>query len=67
VISRLSEQEQKDLSKVSRQTSFKVGGKTIREPVWALKTRDNMRTITFPKEELPSYRQGQEVAGVIRK
>ncbi len=46
VISKLSEQqEQKDLSKVSRQMSFKMGGKTMRKPVWALKTRDNLRTI----------------------
>ena len=45
VISKLTEQEQKDLSKVSRQMSFKMGGKTMRKPVWALKTRDNLRTI----------------------
>src|SRR6267143_327122 len=45
VISKLSEQEQKDLSKLSKKASFKMGGKTMRKPVWALKTRDNLRTI----------------------
>ena len=45
VISMLTEQEQKDLSKISGQMSFKMGGKTMRKPVWALKTRDNLRTI----------------------
>jgi|SRR5437660_6239374 len=45
VISKLSEQEQKDLSKVSSQMPFKMGGKTIRKPVWELRTRDNLRTI----------------------
>jgi hypothetical protein len=38
VISKLSEQEEKDLSKLSRKASFKMGGKTMRKPVWALKT-----------------------------
>src|SRR5713101_1733535 len=61
VISRLSEQEQKDLSKLSRQTSFKVGGKTIRKPVWALKTRDNMRTI------LPFLKKSYQATGRVRK
>ena len=45
VISKLSEQEQKDLSKLSRQMSLKMGGKTFRKPVWQLRTRDNLRTI----------------------
>jgi len=45
VISKLSEEEQKDLSKLSRQMSFKVGGKTFRKPVWQLRTRDNLQTI----------------------
>src|SRR5205807_9314072 len=45
VISKLTEQELKELSKLSRQMSFKMGGKTIRKPVWALKTRDNLQTI----------------------
>jgi len=45
VISKLSEQEQKDLSKLSRQMSFKMGGKTIRKPVWELRTRNNLGTI----------------------
>jgi hypothetical protein len=45
VISKLSEQEQKDLSKLSRQMSFKMGGKTFRKPVWQLRTRDNLQTI----------------------
>ena len=45
VMSKLTEQEKKDLSKVSKQISFKMGGKTIRKPVWELRTRDNLRTI----------------------
>jgi hypothetical protein len=45
VISKLSEQEQKDLSKLSNQMSFKMGGKTIRKPVWQLRTRENLQTI----------------------
>ena len=45
VISRLSEQEQNDLSKLSKKMAFKMGGKTFRKPVWELKTRDNLRMI----------------------
>ena len=45
VMSKLSEEEQKDLSKVSKKVSFKMGDKTIRKPVWELRTRDNLRTI----------------------
>jgi hypothetical protein len=45
VISKLSEQEQKDLSKLSNRMSFKMGGKTIRKPVWQLRTRENLQTI----------------------
>jgi len=33
------------LSKLSRQMSFKMGGKTIRKPVWELRTRNNLGTI----------------------
>src|SRR5947208_16993353 len=45
VISKVTEQEQKDLSKISGQMSFKRGGKTMRTPASALKTPDNLRTI----------------------
>ena len=45
VISKLSEQEQADLSKLSKKVSFKMGAKTFRKPVWELRTRDNLRTI----------------------
>jgi hypothetical protein len=61
VISKLSEQEQKDLSKLSRQTSLKMGGKTFRKPAWQLRTRDNLRTI------LPFLKKSYEAAGKIRK
>src|SRR5947199_8464284 len=61
VISKLSEEEQKDLSKLSRQMSFKMGGKTFRKPVWQLRTRDNLRTI------LPFLKKSYEAAGKIRK
>src|SRR5690348_12976776 len=45
VISKLSEQEEKDLSKLNKRAAFKMGGKTMRKPVWELKTRDNLGTI----------------------
>lgn len=45
VISKLSEQEQNDLSKLSKKMDFKMGGKPFRKPVWELKTRNNLRTI----------------------
>lgn len=45
VISKLSEQEQNDSSKLSKKMDFKMGGKTLRKPVWELKTRDNIQTI----------------------
>jgi ribosomal protein S13 len=45
VISKLSEQEQNDLSKLTKRVAFKMGGKTIRKPVRELKTRENLRTI----------------------
>src|SRR6266566_3970967 len=35
---------------------------TFRKPVWQLRTRDNLRTILPPKEELQSHWQYQEVA-----
>ncbi len=47
VISKLSEQEQKDLSKLNKKVSFKMAGNSFRKPVWELKTRDNLRT-TLP-------------------
>ncbi len=61
VISKLSEQEQKDLSKLSRQMSFKMGGKTFRKPVWQLRTRDNLRTI------LPFLKKSYKATGSIKK
>ena len=61
VISRLSEQEEKDLSKLSRKTAFKMGGKSMRKPVWELKTRDNLRTI------LPFLKKSYEATGRIKK
>ena len=45
VISKLSEQEQNNLSKSSKKMDFKMRGKPFRKPVWELKTRDNLRTI----------------------
>lgn len=45
VISKLSEQEEADLSKLSKRVSFKMGGKEIRKSVWELKTRENLRTL----------------------
>src|SRR5207237_8067369 len=57
VISKLTEQEQKDLSKVSRQMSFKMGGKTMRKTVWAVKTRENLSTI------LPFLKNSDQATG----
>src|SRR5690349_6830547 len=58
VISKLSEQETNDLSKLTKKTTFKTSGKTFRKPVWELKTRDNLRDDSnFRKRELPSYAQ----------
>jgi hypothetical protein len=45
VLSKLSEQETNDLSKLSKRTAFKMSGKTLRKLVWELKTRENLRTI----------------------
>ncbi len=51
VISKLSEQEQKDLSKLNKKVSFKMAGNSFRKPVWELKTRDNLRaTLPFLKK-----------------
>lgn len=61
VISKLSEQEEKDLSKLSKKISFKMGGKTIRKPVWQLKTRENLRTI------LPFLKKNYQASGRIKK
>jgi hypothetical protein len=61
VISKLSEQEEKDLSKLSKKASSKMGGKTMRKPVWELKTRDNPRTI------LPFIKKSYQAAGKINK
>src|SRR2546428_8216459 len=61
VISKLSEQEQKDLSKLSNQMSFKMGGKTFRKPVWELRTRDNLHTI------LPFLKKGYQATLIGKK
>jgi len=61
LISKLSEQEEKDLSKLSKKVSFKMGGKTIRKPVWQLKTRENLRTI------LPFLKKSYQATGGIKK
>ena len=45
VISKLSEEDERALSQLSRQVSFKMGSKPIRKPVWELKTRENLRSI----------------------
>ena len=57
VISKLSEQDQTDLSKVSKRVSFKMSGKTIWKPVWELKTRDNLLTI------LPFLKKSYQATG----
>jgi TfoX/Sxy family transcriptional regulator of competence genes len=61
VVSKLSEQEEKDLSKLSKKASFKMGGKTIKKPVWQLKTQDNLRTI------LPILKKSYQAAVKIKK
>jgi hypothetical protein len=61
VISKLSEQEEKDLSKLCKKVSFKMGGKTMRKPVWELKTRDNLRTL------LPFLKKSYQATGRIKK
>ena len=61
VISKLSKQEQKDLSKLSKTISFKMGGKDIRKSVWELKTLDNLRTI------LPFLKKSYQTTGRIKK
>jgi|SRR2546422_4412859 len=61
VISKLSEQEQNDLSKLSKKVSFKMGGKTFRKPVWELKTRENLRTI------LPFVKKSYQATGTMKE
>jgi hypothetical protein len=62
VISKLSEKEERELSKLNKKRSFKMGSKTFRKPVRELKTRDNLRGgSSFPKEELPCDRRNQEI------
>ncbi len=61
VISRLSEQEQKDLSKLSKSILFKMGSKSIKKPVWELKSRDNLRTI------LPFLKKTYQATGRVKK
>jgi TfoX/Sxy family transcriptional regulator of competence genes len=61
VISKLSEQEEKDLSQLSKKTVFKMGSKTMRKPVWELKTRENLRTT------LPFLKKSYQATGRIKK
>jgi|ERR1700756_2246555 len=61
VISKLSEQETNDLSKLSKKTAFKMSGKTFRKPVWELKTRENLRTI------LPFLKKSYQAIGSPKK
>ena len=61
VISKLSEQEQEELSKLSKRISFKMGSKTISKSVWELKTQDDLRTI------LPFLKKSYQATGKIRK
>jgi len=61
VLSKLSEQEEADLSKLSKKTSFKMGGKSIRKPVWELKTLKNLQTI------LPFLKKSYQASGRVKK
>jgi hypothetical protein len=61
VISKLSEQEEKDLSKSNRKTSFKMGSKSIRKPVWELETSESLRTI------LPFLKKSYQATGRVKK
>jgi hypothetical protein len=61
VISKLSEREEKDLSKLNMKIDFKMGGKAMRKPVWELKTRENLRTI------LPFLKKSYQATGRIKK
>ncbi len=60
VISKLSQQEQDDLSKLSKKISFKMGSKSIRKSVWELKTRDDLRNI------LPFVKASYQATGKIK-
>jgi len=61
VISKLSEQETNDLLKLSKRTAFKMSGKTLRKPVWELKTRENLQTI------LPFLKKSYQATGSPKK
>jgi hypothetical protein len=61
VISKLSEQEQDELSKFSKKVAFKMGGKLMRKPVWELKTQDNLRII------LPFLKRSYQSSGRVKK
>jgi len=61
VISKLSEQEEKDLSKLNKKISFKMGTKFIRKPVWELRTPENLRTI------LPFLKKSYQATGRVEK
>ncbi len=45
VISKLSDEDQKELEKVGRRIDFKMGSKPIRKPVWAVKSSRDLRLI----------------------
>ena len=60
VISKLSEQETNELSKLSKKIGFKMGGTTVRKPVWELKTQENLRTI------LPFLKKSYRATGCPR-
>jgi TfoX/Sxy family transcriptional regulator of competence genes len=61
VISKLSDQEQNALSKLSERTAFKMSGKTFRKPVWELKSRENLRMI------LPFLKKSCQATGSPKK
>jgi hypothetical protein len=61
VISKLSEQEEDELSKLSKKVAFKMGGKPMRKPVWELKSRDNLRTI------LPFLKKSYQATGRVKR
>lgn len=60
IISKLSEQEEADLSKLNKKVSFKMGSKTFRKPAWELKTRENGRTI------LPFLQKSYKATGKVK-
>jgi hypothetical protein len=61
VISKLSKQEEADLSKLSKKMAFKMAGKSFRKPVWELKTPKKLQTI------LPFLEKSYRATGRIKK